>query len=71
MAVLTAELPLLKEKCPYIINGPTYGGIDDLSGRTMRLSIRTECYELHKFEVRTFLNYELKKMFEEHGFKMI
>lgn len=71
VAVLNAELPLLKERCPYILNGPTYGGIDDLGGRTMRLSIRTECYELHKFEVRTFVNYELKKMFEEHGFKMI
>ena len=69
--VLKTELPLLKEKCPYILDGPSYGGVDDLGGRTMRLSIRTECIEAHKFEVRTFVNGELKRMFEKHGFRMI
>ncbi|MBQ1826565.1 MAG: mechanosensitive ion channel family protein, partial [Erysipelotrichaceae bacterium] len=69
--VLNAELPLLKDRCPYIINGPTYGGLDDLGGKSMRLSIRAECFEPHKFEVRTFVNREIKKLFEEHGFRMV
>ena len=69
--VLNTELPLLKDHCPYILNGPTYGGVDDLGNRTMRLSIRTECLEAHKFEVKTFVNREVKRIFEEHGMKMV
>ncbi len=29
------------------------------------------CFEPHKFEVRTFVNREIKKMFEKNGFRMM
>ena len=69
-AALEEELPKLKEKCPYIISGPTYGGIDDMSGRRMVLSIRTECVEAKKFEVRAFVNREIKNIFDKYGFQI-
>ena len=68
--MLRNELPKIKELSPYILDGPNYGGIDDMSGRTMRLSIRTECLESHKFDVRTVVNREIKRLFEENGFKL-
>ena len=70
-SMLREELPKIKEKCSYIIDGPTYGGVDDMSGRSMKLSIRTECLESHKFEVRTTVNKEIKDMFEKNGFKLV
>ena len=69
--LLNTELPKIKEMSPYILNGPTYGGIDDMSGRTMRLSIRTEWLEDHKFDVRTVVNREIKRLFEENNFKLM
>ena len=69
-AVLAEELPKISSMSPYILAGPTYGGVDDLSSGCVRLSIRAECMEEHKFEVRTLVNHELKKVFEEHGFQM-
>ena len=69
-AMLDEELPKVKYKCDYILSGPTNGGIDDMSGRCMKLSIRTECFESHKFEVRTVVNHEIKKMFDRYGFKL-
>ena len=68
--MLNEGLPKIKEICPYIIAGPGYGGLDDMSGRFMRLSIRTECAEEYRFEVRTVVNREIKEMFEKNGFKL-
>ena len=69
-AMLKEELPKVAEKCPYIISGPTYGGVDDISGGDMVLSIRTECLENRKFEVRTAVNKEIKELFDQYGFKL-
>ena len=69
-AMLNEELPKLTEKCPYIISGPTYGGVDDMSGGDMQLSIRTECLEARKFEVRSFVNKEIKNLFDQYGFEL-
>ena len=69
--MLNRELPKIKELSPYIINGPNYGGIDDMSGKCIRLSIRTECLEAHKFDVRTVVNREIKRLFDENGFKLM
>ncbi|MBR0137957.1 MAG: mechanosensitive ion channel, partial [Erysipelotrichaceae bacterium] len=68
--MLRSELPKLKEKSPYIIDGPNYGGVDDMSTRFMRLSIRTECLEVHKFDVRALVNSEIKELFDQNGFKL-
>ena len=68
---LREELPAACASSPYIIEGPVYGGIDDMSGRTMRLSIRTLCVESYKFQVRTLVNREIKRIFDEHGFKLM
>ena len=68
--MLRRELPKIKDMCPYIIDGPNYGGVDDMSGRFMRLSIRTECLEAHKFDVRTVVNREIKDLFDKNGFKL-
>jgi small conductance mechanosensitive channel len=67
--MLEKELPKIAEKSPYIISGPTNGGMDTLD-RTMKFSIRTECSEEHKFEVRTTVNRELKKIFEDYDVKL-
>ncbi len=69
-AMLNEELPKIREKCPYIISGPTYGGVDDMSGGDMVLSIRTECVESRKFDVRTVVNKEVKNLFDQYGFKL-
>ena len=69
-AMLNEELPKIAEKCPYIISGPTYGGVDDMSGGDMVLSIRTECVESRKFTVRTVVNKEVKNLFDKYGFKL-
>ena len=69
-AVLAEELPKIAHMSPYILAGPSYGGVDDLSSGGVRLSIRAECMEEHKFDVRTLVNHELKRIFEEHGFQM-
>ena len=69
-AMLNEELPKIAEKCPYIISGPTYGGVDDMSGGDMVLSIRTECVESKKFTVRTVVNKEVKNLFDKYGFKL-
>jgi len=69
-AMLNEELPKVKDKCPYIISGPTYGGVDEMSGRDMKLSIRTECLENHKFEVRAVVNREIKNLFDKYEFKL-
>ena len=69
-AMLKEELPKLKSECPYILEGPTYGGVDDMSGRFMRLSIRTECQEAHKFDVRAVVNRKIKELFDKNGFKL-
>ena len=68
--MLNEELPKIKDKCPYILSGPTYGGVDDMSGSEMKLSIRTECLEARKFEVRTVVNREIKNLFDKYGFKL-
>ncbi len=68
--LLNEHLPEIAKKSPYIISGPSYGGIDDMSGRFMRLSIRTECLENYKFEVRTVVNREIKLLFDENGIKL-
>ena len=70
-SMLRAELPKIKDLSPYIIDGPNYGGIDDMGGRTIRISIRTECLESYKFEVRTVVNREIKILFEKNGFKLM
>ncbi|MBQ3394127.1 MAG: mechanosensitive ion channel [Oscillospiraceae bacterium] len=67
--MLAKELPKITEKSPYIISGPSNGGMDTLD-RTMKFSIRTECSEEHKFEVRTTVNRELKKIFEDYDVKL-
>ena len=67
--MLEKELPRIKPLSPYIISGPTNGGMDELD-RSMKFSIRTECSEEHKFEVRTTVNREIKKIFEEYGVKL-
>ena len=69
-AMLNEELPKVKEKSPYIISGPTYGGVDEMSGSDMKLSIRMECLESHKFEVRAVVNREIKNLFDKYGFKL-
>ena len=69
-AALIEELPKIKEMSPYIISGPTYGGIDDMSGKGMQLSIRTECVEAKKFEVRALVNREIKNIFDKYGFEL-
>ncbi len=69
--MLNEELPKVKDQSPYIISGPTYGGIDDMSGRSIKLSIRTECLEAYKFEVRTAVNKAIKEMFDTNGFKLM
>ena len=69
-AMFNEELPKIKDKCPYIISGPTYGGVDEMSGRDMKLSIRTECLEARKFEVRSVVNREIKNLFDKYGFKL-
>ena len=68
--MLNEELPKIKDMCPFIISGPTYGGVDEMSGRDMKLSIRTECLENHKFEVRSVVNREVKNLFDKYGFKL-
>ncbi len=69
-AMLREELPKLGESTPFIINGPTYGGIDDMSTRAMKLSIRTECLEEDKFRVRALVNRRIKELFQEYGFSL-
>ncbi|MBO4361103.1 MAG: mechanosensitive ion channel [Eubacteriaceae bacterium] len=69
-AMLRSELPKIAEMSPYILSGPSYGGVDDLSGGGVRLSIRAECMEEHKFEVRTLVNHEIKRLFEQYGFQL-
>lgn len=68
--MLDEELPKVKDKCPYILSGPTNGGIDEISDSGMKLSIRTECLEAYKFEVRTVVNKELMELFEKYGFRL-
>ena len=68
--MLDEELPKVKDKCPYILSGPTNGGIDEISDNGMKLSIRTECLEAYKFEVRTVVNKELMELFEKYGFRL-
>jgi hypothetical protein len=68
--VLNRELPKIGQMSSYILSGPSYGGVDDMSSGSVKLSIRTECLEEHKYEVRTLVNHELKRIFEEHGFQL-
>lgn len=66
-SVLKAELPKIKDMSEYIISGPSYDGIDRIENGIMKLNIRTECVEEHRFEVRTLLNKEIKRIFDQYG----
>ena len=68
--ILNRELPKISSMSPYILSGPSYGGVDDMSGGRMRLSIRTECEESHKFDVRVVVNREIKRICEENGIEI-
>ena len=69
-SLLREELPKVKELSKNIISGPVYSGIDEMDGRTMVLAIRTECYEQSRFEVRTLVNREIKRIFDDNGLMM-
>ena len=68
--LLNEELPKIKDKSPYIISGPTYGGIDDMSGGKMTLAIRAECMEAHKFDVRTVIHKEIVELFARNNIEL-
>lgn len=68
--LLNEILPKVKDLSPYIISGPTYGGIDDMSAGKVKLSIRTECLEAHKFDVRTVVHKAIIDAFEKNGIQL-
>ena len=67
--VLNEGLKEISKLSPYILDGPYYSGIDEIDGKIMKLAIRTECIEEHKFDVRTVVNKGIKELFEENDIK--
>ena len=67
--VLNEGLKEISKLSPYILDGPYYSGIDEIDGKIMKLAIRTECIEEHKFDVRTVVNKGIKELFEKNDIK--
>ena len=67
--VLNEGLKEIAKLSPYILDGPYYSGIDEIDGKIMKLAIRTECIEEHKFDVRTVVNKGIKELFEKNDIK--
>ena len=65
--VLAKELPLIKEKYPEIVEGPTYLGVSELSDSCIKLLIICKCAEPDVWSVGRILNRELLLIFNRYG----
>ena len=66
-AVLNRDLPLLKEKNPKILDGPTYAGVSNLGASGVDILIFCKCYETDIKEVARYLNKEVLQIFYRNG----
>lgn len=66
-AVLNRDLPLLQEKNPKILDGPTYAGISNLGASGVDILIFCKCYETDIKGVARYLNKEVLQIFYRNG----
>ena len=66
-ALLKERLPEIREKYPFIISGPDYGGIQAMGRRKITIVISTECRQADYYKVRRVVNKELHEIFAENN----
>ncbi len=66
--MLEQELPELRKSSKYLIRGPYYCGVHEITNSFMILNIRSECREEHLYKVKTVINGKLIELFEKKGY---
>lgn len=63
---LAAELPLLKDKLPFLLSEPEYRGVISLLDQRMRIDIRYKASAADRFMAEQEMNRELKLIFDKY-----
>ena len=65
--VLERELPNLAKKNPAILEGPMYGGVNELGQDSVNLVISAKANEKDVYGVKIFMNREILRIFKENN----
>ncbi len=65
-AFLAAELPLLRDKLPFLLSEPEYRGVISLLDQRMRIDIRYKASAADRFMAEREMNRELKLIFDKY-----
>ncbi|MBR0475006.1 MAG: mechanosensitive ion channel family protein [Erysipelotrichaceae bacterium] len=68
--VLEHELPLLKDKNKWILDGPTNLGVSELAERRFTVTVIARCTEKYVNDLSRYLNKSLLQIFNEYGIKI-
>ena len=68
--VLAEHLAEIKAKCPAIVNGPSYVGVQSLAESAVVIRIIAECNEMMRYQVQRDINREIKIILDRNGIEM-
>lgn len=68
--VLAEHLPEIKAKCPAIVNGPSYVGVQSLAESAVVIRIIAECNETMRYQVQRDINREIKIILDRNGIEI-
>ncbi|AMK13810.1 small-conductance mechanosensitive channel [methanogenic archaeon mixed culture ISO4-G1] len=63
-------MPRIKDKIPYIVNGPYYKGVQDMNDSSVNLLFLAQCEEKDFYPARRALNREIYRMANEMGIQI-
>ena len=69
-AILSDELPKIRETIPAIIGGPFYKGVVSLGESSVNIRVMVQCAETDRAQVERDMNRELKLLFDKHDIGM-
>lgn len=68
--VLAEHLAEIKAKCPAIVNGPNYVGVQSLAESAVVIRIIAECNETMRYQVQRDINREIKIILDRNGIEI-
>lgn len=68
--VLAEHLAEIKAKCPAIVNGPSYVGVQSLAESAVVIRIIAECNETMRYQVQRDINREIKIILDRNGIEI-
>ena len=66
-AVIADNIQEMKEKIPYIVEGPFYMGVSELGESSVNLLFVAKCKENDIYQVQRDMNREIKILFDDNN----